>query len=282
MSDGVQQVWVLGGGGVAGIAWETGVLAGLADEGVTLPADATLLGTSAGSAVAAQVGSGVPIGELFERQAAGVPYEISKGLGASSLLRYLGAYLFTRSPEAAGRRLGRMALRAEVGPAAERRAVIEQRLPRHEWSDADVRIVTVDALTGEARIVTRADGLELVDVVAASCAIPLVWPPVSLDGRPYIDGGMRSSLNLDLAPGTGPVVALSPSAASLSRWGRIDAQLSRLAPGRAVEIVSMSDEAKAAQGRNSLDKSVVPAVAAAGREQGRREAARIRAALAQA
>ena len=282
MSSAAQQVWVLGGGGLTGIAWQTGMLAGLADEGVLLDPSATILGTSAGSTVAAQVGSGVPIAELYERQLAGVDYEISKGLSGGSLLRYLSAYLFTRTPVAAGRRIGAMAIKAKVGPIAERRAVIEQRLPQHEWSDRDVRVVAIDALTGEARVITRADGLNLVDAVAASCAIPLVWPPVELDGRLYIDGGMRSSLNMDLAPGSGPVIALSPSSASLSRFGRIEAQRSRLAPDRVVEVVSMSDESKAAQGKNSLDKSVVPATAAAGREQGRREAARVAAALRRA
>lgn len=53
---------VLAGGGLAGIAWETGVLRGIADES---PAAARLLldsdvlvGTSAGATVAAQISSG--------------------------------------------------------------------------------------------------------------------------------------------------------------------------------------------------------------------------------
>src|SRR5690606_16605786 len=68
----VNRALVLAGGGLAGIAWETGVLLGICDEspdaGQKLLAVDVLLGASAGSAVAAQVGSGVPLEELFARQ----------------------------------------------------------------------------------------------------------------------------------------------------------------------------------------------------------------------
>jgi NTE family protein len=272
-------VWVLGGGGLTGIAWETGVLAGLAAQGVVLGADDTVLGTSAGSTVAAQVTSGLPIAELYERQRQGVPYEISRSMGVGKLLKFLGAQLFAKSPEAAGARLGKLALAEGSGMAAERRSVIETRLPVHDWPSADLRLVVVDALTGAARVVTRADGLPLVDAVAASCAIPMVWPAVTLGGRAYIDGGSRTAVNLDLAPGDSPVIALAPVTQSVTRWGRLDAQRSRLAPGRRVEVISMSKASKVAQGRNSLDKSVVPAVAEAGYQQGLDEAQRVRDAL---
>jgi NTE family protein len=59
---------VLGGGGVAGIAWMTGVLAGLADAGQDVTGADLLVGTSAGATVAAQVGSGLPLDALFARQ----------------------------------------------------------------------------------------------------------------------------------------------------------------------------------------------------------------------
>jgi NTE family protein len=59
---------VLGGGGVAGIAWMTGLLAGLADAGQDVTGADLLVGTSAGAAVAAQVGSGLSLDALFARQ----------------------------------------------------------------------------------------------------------------------------------------------------------------------------------------------------------------------
>ena len=59
---------VLGGGGVAGIAWMTGLLAGLADAGQDVTGVDLVIGTSAGATVAAQLGSGLSLDELFARQ----------------------------------------------------------------------------------------------------------------------------------------------------------------------------------------------------------------------
>jgi NTE family protein len=269
---------VLGGGGVTGIAWETGVIAGLADEGIDLSEARSTLGTSAGAAVAAQLTSGASIESLYEHQLTGVPYEIAKSLAGGDILKFVLAQLLPGDQHRASRRVGALALKAEVGSVAERRAVIESRLPDHSWPETDLRIVAVDALTGVERIITRTEGLSLVDVVAASCAVPMVWPSVQLEGRAYIDGGVRSTANLDLAPGSGPVIALVPVKTAFRRPSRIDEQAKTLNP-RPVLIIQMSTEAKKTQGRNSLNNSVVPAVAAAGREQGRREAAKVRAAV---
>jgi NTE family protein len=62
-------------------------------------------------------------------------------------------------------------------------------------------IVAVDAETGEIKIFDRLSGTTLVDAVSASCAVPGIWPPVTIDGRRYMDGGARSSDNADLALG---------------------------------------------------------------------------------
>ena len=75
---------VLGGGGVAGIAWQTGILLGIADESAAaaqalLNSD-VLLGTSAGSTVAAQIGSGLSLADLFARQVAEESAEIDPGV----------------------------------------------------------------------------------------------------------------------------------------------------------------------------------------------------------
>lgn len=294
----MSEVWVLGGGGVAGIAWEIGILTGLADEGVTVAADAVLIGTSAGAVVGAQIAGGTPVSELYERQRAGVPYETSRGAGFADLLRLTRASLLARGPEQAAIRIGRLALAAETASPAERTPagqaaagngavgaglstrlhhIVQARLPNHEWTDVDLRIVAVDAGSGIARVFTRVDGVPLVDAVAASCAVPFVSVPVTIAGHRYMDGGMRSTLNLDLAPGSGPVIALAPSTAAIGTWARIPKQRAALGKDRRVEIVYRDAASKQAQGRSVSDPSVVPALVAAGREQGRREAARVKA-----
>jgi NTE family protein len=273
-------VWVLGGGGVAGIAWEVGILAGLAEAGVAVRQDAVLIGTSAGAVVCAQVASGAPLPELYERQRAGVPYEHSTELGLSDLLRLARAQMFARSPEQAARRIGRLALASDAGPPDRLHRVVEARLPDHDWKDVDLRIVVVDAESGVARVITRKDGVSLVDAVTASCAVPLASPPVTIDGHRYMDGGMRSTLNLDLAPGTGPVIALAPSTAAIGLWARIPKQRAALGKDRRVELVLRDAASKRVQGRSVMNKAIVPALVAAAREQGRREAPRVAAALA--
>ncbi|MER8226022.1 patatin-like phospholipase family protein [Streptomyces sp. NPDC094143] len=60
------KVLVLGGGGVAGIAWETGILAGLADAGVYVTDADLVVGTSAGATVAAQATNSKPPSALYD------------------------------------------------------------------------------------------------------------------------------------------------------------------------------------------------------------------------
>lgn len=255
------------------------MLAGFADEGVHVAPSAMVIGTSAGSVVGGQLASGEGTEKMFERQVAKVINEPTVTMGAGTLLKFATAQLFVKTPEEGGRKIGKLAMAADVGTPEERIAVIGTRLPSHEWGDLDLHLTVVDAESGERRVITKSDGIPLVHAVAASCAIPLVWPPIVIEGRSYIDGGMRSTLNLDLATGTGPVIALAPSTASFGSWGRISTQREGLGADRTVEVLTRDEASKTAQGRNVMDRSVVPAVARAGREQGRREAARVAAAL---
>ncbi len=59
---------VLGGGGITGIAWEIGVLSGLAEAGVDLSGADLVVGTSAGSVVGAQLTSGAELEAMYARQ----------------------------------------------------------------------------------------------------------------------------------------------------------------------------------------------------------------------
>jgi predicted acylesterase/phospholipase RssA len=56
----------------------------------------------------------------------------------------------------------------------------------------------------------RASGVALVDAVAASCAVPGIWPPVTIAERRYMDGGVRSTTNADLARGSDRILILNP------------------------------------------------------------------------
>jgi NTE family protein len=205
---------VLGGGGVAGIAWMTGLLFGLSEKGVDLRNAELILGTSAGSALAAQLGSPLSLEQLFRRQVdpALQTREITPATHLLALLQDAIATIATPFDRAeSARHIGRWALQAPTIGEGERRSVIAERLPAHSWPDRLLRMIAVDTETGETRIFDRFSGTELVDAVAASCAVPGVWPPVTIDRRRYMDGGVRSSDNADLAKGYARIVILSPN-----------------------------------------------------------------------
>jgi NTE family protein len=203
---------ILGGGGVAGIAWMTGLLFGLSENGVDLRNAELILGTSAGSAVGAQLGCPISLEELYRRQVDPALQTREINPDPRLLQQLLEAFptIATRCDRAElTRKVGQWALRAPTVTEAERRSVVAARLPAHAWPDRLLRITAVDTETGETRIFDRLSGTGLVDAVAASCAVPGVWPPVTIDGRRYMDGGVRSSDNADLAQGYARIVILS-------------------------------------------------------------------------
>ncbi len=268
---------VLGGGGVAGIAWMTGVLAGLADAGRDVTDADLMIGTSAGSTVVAQVGSGLPLQSLVDRQSdpglqsKEIPVQLNLERFALELGRVLGG---AASDDDRRQRIGAFALAAETVPERDRRAVIESRLPSHDWPVRAIQVVAVDAESGEPRVFDCHSGVDLVAAVAASCAVPGIWPPVGIDGRRYVDGGVRSSDNADLAAGFPRVVVLAPmgfesplpSAQPLT--DTVD-QLRR--NGSSVVVIVPDARSKAAIGTNPLDPSTRAPAVKAGREQGRLE-----------
>ncbi|MEV6301135.1 patatin-like phospholipase family protein [Actinoplanes sp. NPDC051861] len=269
---------VLGGGGVTGVAWEIGLLHGLAERGVDLSGAGLFVGTSAGASVGAQVLSGVPLKALYDAQLADAKGEIAARLGPGVLLGFLIAGLWPGDPARGRAWLGRRALRTRTVPEAERRAVIARRIGDGGWpSAARLRITAVEAQTGEVRVFDATSGVSLIDAVAASCAVPLVWPPVTIGGVRYIDGGARSVANADLAEGSRRVVVLAPSTQSVRSSGRPEAQLRALGPDVRGAVVSPGRAARAAIGTNVLDPARRRPAAEAGYAQAASEADRLRA-----
>ena len=258
---------VLGGGGITGIAWEIGILAGLAERGVDLTDADLVVGTSAGSVVGVDVRSGKPMSELYERQTAPPQNEIYAKMGVGLLAKYIVAATFTRKPEVARQRLGKLALDAQTEPEDVRHRVIDSRLPIKDWPEAKLQITAVDAESGEFTVFDAASGVALVDAVAASCAVPGIWPPVTIDGRRYVDGGIRSPANADLAAASERVVVLAPLARGLGP-DSLGRQVRRLREqGVQVAVVTPDKAALRTFGRNVLDPARRPAAARAGHDQ---------------
>src|SRR6202165_1207472 len=177
---------VLGGGGITGIAWETGLLAGLAQAGLDLTSAEVVVGTSAGSVVGAQILSGVTLENLYAGQLKDATGEIAAKMGLGAIARFAIGSLWPGDERRGRAWLGRAALTARTVPESVRRAVIEKRLPSRSWPARQLMIVAVDAETGESKVFARDGGASLTDAVAASCVVPMGLPPVTIDGRRFI------------------------------------------------------------------------------------------------
>jgi NTE family protein len=259
---------VLGGGGITGIAWEWGILAGLAAGGADLTGADLVVGTSAGSVVGTQLAAGLDVTKRYQAQLEPPDGEIAATLGPGLIARYVLAMVGgSRAPQQIRARIGRMALRAKTVPEAERVRVIESRLPVHEWPERELLLTAVDAETGEFRAFDRASGVPLVRAVAASCAVPGVWPPVTIDGRRYVDGGVRSGSNADLAAGYDRVVVLAPLPRGMGPIPGVATQVEALRARSKVALVTPDRAALAAFGRNVLDPASRAPAARAGLTQ---------------
>ncbi|MGH3417375.1 MAG: patatin-like phospholipase family protein, partial [Actinocrinis sp.] len=180
-----------------------------------------------------------------------------------------------------------------LGPAAvgARRAMVAARLPRAEWPERPMIVVAVDAHTGELAAFDRDCGVDLVDAVTASTALPGMAPTHGINGSHYINGGVRSGENADLASGYANVVVLSPFGGrgetvpegqfeGLRRepeWGTdLAGEVEALREqGSRVEVITPDAGSRAAMGTNQMDPATRVPAARAGFAQGKQESTRV-------
>jgi len=294
-------VLVLGGGGVLGEAWMTGVLAGIEDAtGFDLCKCEYFVGTSAGSIVAAHLAAGAPL-----RRPGSVGSEIApvdarpvNGLASAAreAARRAGAFGLAASATFAPLALGL----AEPGGALVRSALL-RRLPRPQSTlaqlrarieqsparfDGRLRVVAVQVRTGR-RVVFGSPGAPRATVgeaVQASCTVPWMFAPVQIGGREYVDGGVWSPTNLDVAPAgrDTQVLSLNPIASitaansvlgimrSVARSAVSIETLVLKRRGAWVQTIAPDVDCAEAMGTNLMDREPQPRVLAAAYRQGLR------------
>ena len=222
---------VLGAGGVQGASWLSGALHGLALELGWDPARADrIVGPSAGAMGGALLAAGVPAAYLAAHCSGEELDALSTALSRAEASRLEGA---TFRPQRAGDLAPgswRLALNSLARPQRYAPAtVLAGWLPRGPVSTAplqeairaaagdgwaahpEFRAVACDYATGQHVALGAADA-PLSQAVAASCAIPGFYRPVTVGGRCYVDGAIRSPSNLDLlaAHDLDLVICLSP------------------------------------------------------------------------
>jgi NTE family protein len=269
---------VLAGGGSVGIAWELGFLAGLENQNPSLMREirdpgTTYVGTSAGSVVAAMLASGADLAQLVKPEFISAADRTSKGRGSIWGIARIATSMVTarigaKTPEDGRKRIGAFAAKASTGPESVWIDSFGARLPDHSWPERRLLVTAVDIDSGEFRVFDRDSGVDLVHAVAASCAVPGIFPPVTINGRRYMDGGMRSIANADLAAGCDPVLILVPMREGGAGMGSVSKdELSVFTHSRHHLAYANADSVRAF-GRNPLSTSTRAASAHAGFQQG--------------
>jgi NTE family protein len=276
---------VLGGGGVLGIAWEAGVVAGLGEQGLQVGDADLIVGTSAGSVVGSQLAQGKTPAEIVamvtepvERDGLLDPSELDVEAIGKIFMKWAAAPAFTKEVCA---EIGGLALAAKtipeeqwIGPFLERAT--------DGWPERPLKVTAVDVGDGSFVAWDRDSGADLGRAVASSCTVPGLFAPVSINGRRYMDGGVRSIASADLAAGYENVLIIAPISTQPTGIGPAvlrDLKLEVTAlkqDGATVEMVLPDAASLAAFGPNMMDPAFREASLQAGFRQGREAAGRVR------
>lgn len=311
-------VLVLAGGGILGEAWMSALLAGLEQAtGVDFRRTETFVGTSAGSIVAAWLAAGRPprlphgtrrkdgngTAGAYARSAEGAPpglNERAPGEEGAIPERISSLQTLGRAAATAAAPLAPAVLSWGAPGGALLRSLALARAPEGERSlddlrrsveesgvrfDGRLRVVAVDRANGR-RVVFGAPGAPPATVgeaVVASCAIPTVFRPERIGRREYVDGGVWSPTNIDVAPVSrgARVLCLNPTGAlpvsldsmfgayrGIARAAEATEALALRGRGANVRVIAPDARAAEAMGTNLMNPGPRRAVADAAFRQG--------------
>jgi NTE family protein len=283
---------VLGGGGPVGRAWEAGLATGLLRQGIDLGDADLIIGTSAGAIVGAEIALGLgldALGPATDSPLGPAPSPISPA-SMQAMMAATARAAASPQPELELQPVGQLALAAVTCSEEESLARITfAPISGRQWAP-NFWATSVNTRSGQFQVWTAASGVPLERAVAASSALPSVWPPITIGHDRYMDGGMRSVLNADLAAGYGRIVVVScfalgePGTANAPGAGpnrSLRGEIESLrAAGSAVEIVTPGAAflALTGNGARMLDNSLVPEAYEVGKRQALDDGPRIRGA----
>ena len=293
----MKRALVLGGGGPVGVAWEFGLIAGLEQQGVRLADADIFIGTSAGSIVGAALAFGRPTDELLATQHEIADQPAPRGTtdGAFDLApliqQFIKLYTSDAPPQQLRAEIGAFALQTKTAMSEDEWLAtfsLSETFGSDAWPDRAYMCTAVDAETGEFVTWTKDSGVPIARAIASSCCVPGIFPPITINGRRYIDGGMKSATNADLAAGYERVVVVNVTGGMERRASafpalmerarkRMDAELAAITnAGGTYDMILPDDESIAAFGDNLMDFKRRGEIADSGARQGKIEAARLR------
>ncbi len=259
---------VLGGGGTVGVAWEAAMLAALLEPGVDVREADLVVGTSAGSIVGSWVAHNQDLAERGRdrgQRAGARPAPMpSDPTDVTAVFRLWGSF-DEMTPERCAR-IGTLAVKAKTASQEEwLGGFIDDGAG---WPETPLLICATDCESGELRTFTKADGVAINVAIAASCSVPGLFPPLTIDGRRYTDGGVRSWTSADIVLQHNPdrVLIVAPAGVEdasgvrglAARQAQREMRLLRDA-GIDVRLVTFDEQAQSV-GQNLMDAASVPAV----------------------
>ncbi|WP_197730801.1 patatin-like phospholipase family protein [Staphylococcus petrasii] len=272
-----ERTLVLGGGGITGIAWEAGVLAGLIDNGIKLNEADKIIGTSAGSFVGAVLANGYDMKDYY--------YELDERRDENDRASMLSdiyhlwqnAFIVGRDDaEKVGQMMGDIVYtRPSKVDLNERKQAIRQRLGDVEWKD-NLEITAINAKTGVTGTFNSQSGVTLEEAVTASGAVPGIWPHIRLNESDWIDGGMVSPTNAMLAEGAKSIIILAPLADGLGMMPSAFDDAEKLNKHSNVLVISPDSDSQAEIGDNIYNPNNILNIGNAGYKQGQALAQKIR------
>ena len=282
----MKRALVLGGGGPIGIAWETAVCAGLLESGIDVREADLIVGTSAGSVVGASLAHGQDPRHMMTqtRETNAAPPVGGPGRDMAEVAAVFQLWTsFEDMTEAACKEVGAAAVTIKTIPEEQWLTTFANR-GWDGWPRKPLLVTAVDCGTGAFKVFDAHSHVPVEVAVTASCTVPGIVPPVTIDGHRYMDGGVRSGTSADLAGRIEPDLVLI-----LAPMGRREGGVDRLAAkqvaremgeleraGAKVHLVHFDDATKDAVGMNLMDPTRVPDVLDTGLAQGRRLADQLR------
>lgn len=275
---------MLSGGGPIGVGWHSGLLEALAGAGMDPTRADLIVGTSAGAMVGSQIALGRGTSAHIDRLDEAL-VDARTGEVETRMLGFMQAMseIAEAPPDERLVRLGRFSLQAETESEDEFLARFDY-LKTDTWPDRFV-CTAIDCADGSFVVWDADANVDFIRAIGSTCAVPGFFPPITINGKRYYDGGLRSLANADLAKGHDRVVIVTladpPPDAADPRARRVravlDAELATIrdAGGEAI-VVSPDDEVRAVIGVQLMDPSKAKDAVDAGRAQGAREATRLR------
>ncbi|MEQ1783455.1 MAG: patatin-like phospholipase family protein [Hyphomonadaceae bacterium] len=178
------------------------------------------------------------------------------------------------------REIGEVSRTSQTIPEAQMLAQFATMGVSGEWPSR-FACTAVDATSGEFKVWREEDGVDFARAIASSCSVPGIFPPITINGRLWMDGGMRSGTNVDIAAGHKRVLAVVviPMALADERMkARVNAEGATVSKaGGRYDLISPDAETQEAFGPNLMDGSRRVQLIEQGMRQGKAEAARIKA-----